>query len=55
MLKAEKQLLWRPDANLDLCPPCTVSRKKCVAIEMKQLKCDSNSYLLSPKISVNTV
>lgn len=36
MLKTEKQLLWKPDANLDLCIHSLLHmEKKCVMIEMK--------------------
>lgn len=52
MLKAEKQLLWKPEANLDLCIHSLLRiEKKCGIIEMKKLKYDSHLCLLSLKIS----
>lgn len=58
MLKAEKQLLWKPDANLDICVHSLlhIEKKKCVLIEMKKLKDDSHLALLSlKKYLLNTV
>lgn len=52
MLKDGKQLLWKPDANLDLCVHSLLHiEKKCVIPEMKKLKYDSHLCLLSLKIS----
>lgn len=51
MLKAGKQLLWKPDANLDLCVHSLLHIEKKCYTRMKKLKYDSHLCLLSLKIS----
>lgn len=51
MLKAEKQLLWKPDSNLDLCIHSLLHMEKMCYDRNEKLKYDSHPCLLSLKIS----